>query len=113
VSSARPTAPPTAAGTPGRTAAGAEPLDAATFIAGLDRDNHLTQQQRDDLVRLLREAATMQARIDLDDDPDDREEMQGKLIHQLVVRLRFILGEEGAKGPALALVEKKPRIVYK
>jgi hypothetical protein len=95
------------------TRAGTESLDGAKFIADLDREIHLTEQQRGDLVHVLRQLATMQARIDLHEDPDEREEMQDKLIHQLVIRLRLILGEEGARGPAVALVEKKPRIVYR
>jgi hypothetical protein len=92
--------------------AGTEPLEGGKLIADLDREIHLTDQQRTDLARALRQLAAMQARLDLHDDPDERGEMQEKLAHQLIVRLRRILGEDKARSIAAVIAEKQPRILY-
>jgi hypothetical protein len=117
-SSARPAASsaPVSSAAPSEPGSAARPkadaLDGAAFVTDLDHDVHLTEPQRADLVRVLREMAAMQAHVDRYEDESEREQMQGKLIEQLIVRLRLVVGEEGAKGPARALRERKPRIGY-
>jgi hypothetical protein len=91
--------------------AGMPSLEGSQFVADLDRDLHLTAQQHSDMVRVLHHVAAMQERIDRHEDPDERRDMQEKLVHQLVIRLRVILGDERGASMALALIEKQPRIL--
>jgi hypothetical protein len=123
VATAAPSASPVAAAAPRRPAVGPEPaaharldparvpvLNARDWLDHLD--GPLTDQQRADLDRVFKTVASMQSRIDQHDDPAERAELQDKLIYQLVVRLRAVLGDARIHDQALALSENKPRIRY-
>ncbi len=87
-------------------------FDARRFVDDIDRQKPLTEQQREDLARILKHVGMMQARIDQHADADERRKLQAKLVYQLIVRLRMILGEDAIKEVALALTDKVTRIQY-
>jgi hypothetical protein len=92
----------------------AEPavFDGQQFVDDIDRKLRLTDAQRGDLSRILKHVGAMQARIDQHVDADERRKLQSKLVYQLIVRLRMILGEDATRDVAVSLTEKAPRIRY-
>jgi len=87
-------------------------FDGNQLVDRLTAAGQLTNTQRKDLQEVLKTVADMQFEILRFDDPARRAELQEKLIYQLVLRLRLVLGEEQSKPIAEVLSAKNPQVVY-
>ena len=82
------------------------------YLNELERVAKLTATEREQLSAILRDAADMQRRIDKKTDPERREQLQYKLVQQMIMRLRMVLGEERAKTATAELGPGNPRIEF-
>jgi hypothetical protein len=87
-------------------------LDGEQYLRDLESAVKLTQEERDHLAVVLRDIDHMQRQIDKKSDSVRRAELQYKLVQQLVVRLRLVLGEQRARTAAAELERDNPRIVF-
>jgi hypothetical protein len=89
-----------------------EVFDCNEMVSRLQQDGALDEARRKDLKQVLTTIAETQEEITRFSDPATRAEMQEKLIHQLVIRLRLVLGDERSAPIAALLTQKRPYVVF-
>jgi hypothetical protein len=89
-----------------------EVFDCNEMVSRLQQDGALDEARRKDLKQVLTTIAETQEEITRFSDPATRASMQEKLIHQLVIRLRLVLGDERSAPIAALLTQKRPYVVF-
>ena len=103
---------PAAAPAPAGAADPTEVFDCNEMVSRLQQVGALDEARRKDLKQVLTTIAEAQEEITRFSDPATRADMQEKLIHQLVIRLRLVLGDERSAPIAALLTQKRPYVVF-